>query len=95
MAKDATKPKKDSAKSKSAPSRARREVCKGEASRQQILDVCARILNSGQFPRASMREIAREAGIALGGLYFHFKSKEDLIAARVPRIANGSHGSRV
>ena len=32
-----------------------------------------------------MREIAKQAGIALGGLYFHFKSKEDLIDALMER----------
>jgi AcrR family transcriptional regulator len=32
-----------------------------------------------------MREIAKEAGIALGGLYFHFESKDQLIRAVMER----------
>ena len=76
---------KSAPKLRSVPTGSGREISKGEASRQQILDVCAKILNSGQFPKASMREIAKQAGIALGGLYFHFKSKEDLIDALMER----------
>jgi AcrR family transcriptional regulator len=65
--------------------RQKRSRLKGEASRMQILDVSARILNTGHFPSVSMRSIAKEAGITLGGLYFHFKSKEELIGALMER----------
>jgi AcrR family transcriptional regulator len=62
-----------------------RRRAKGEASRDHILDVSARIFHTGQYRVATMRDIAREAGIALGGLYFHFNSKDELIGALIER----------
>jgi AcrR family transcriptional regulator len=49
-----------------------------EETKQQIL-VAARKTFAGQgYAQASMRSIAREAGISVGGVYLHFKNKEEL-----------------
>jgi AcrR family transcriptional regulator len=62
-----------------------RSRAKGEASRNMILDVSAAIFSTRRYREATMRDIAREVGIAPGGLYFHFKSKDELIAALIER----------
>ncbi len=49
-----------------------------EETKQQIL-VAARKTFAGQgYAQANMRRIALEAGISVGGVYLHFKNKEEL-----------------
>jgi AcrR family transcriptional regulator len=76
---------KESAPTKKANRARPRRRIKGETSRSHILDVCSRIFHTSEYRDATMRDIAREAEIALGGLYFHFKSKDELIAALIER----------
>jgi AcrR family transcriptional regulator len=64
-------------------------VPRGEQTRRAILDAAERLFLSNGFNGTSMRQIAQEAGgIAVGGIYNHFGSKEDifraLLAARSP-----------
>lgn len=59
------------------------ELSRGERTRAVIIDAAARQFISRGFSGASMRQIAQEAGIALGGIYNHFGSKEDLFTAVV------------
>lgn len=49
-----------------------------DSTRQAILRASHDLFLQQGFHGTSMRQIAREAGIALGGIYNHFKSKEDL-----------------
>lgn len=58
---------------------------KGERTRQAILDAAERLILSQGYNGTSMRQIAAEAGIALGGIYNHFASKEALFAALLER----------
>jgi AcrR family transcriptional regulator len=60
---------------------ATRKTARGEASRQNLLDAANRVFRRRGFALASVRDIAEEAGVALGGLYRHFPSKEHFIAA--------------
>ncbi len=56
---------------------------KGERTRQVIEDAaCALFLEQG-YHGTSMRQIAERAGLALGGIYNHFASKEDIFQALV------------
>ncbi len=55
------------------------DISKGERTRQAIIDGA----HKKGYHAASMRQIARQAGIALGGIYNHFDSKEDIFAAIV------------
>src|SRR5260370_39444809 len=41
----------------------------------------ARLVAKGGFEAASMRDIAGKAGMVAGSMYYHFPSKNDLIAA--------------
>ena len=47
----------------------------------ELLAVSARLFAKGGFEATSMRDIAGEAGMLAGSMYYHFPSKNDLIAA--------------
>lgn len=49
--------------------------------RGEILRSAARVFMERGFDRASMDEIAREAGLTKPGLYYHFASKTELLFA--------------
>jgi AcrR family transcriptional regulator len=55
----------------------------GEAGnrRGELLQAAARHFARGGFDAASMRDIARDAGMLAGSIYYHFPSKDELIAA--------------
>ena len=56
-------------------------MTKREHTRQQILDTALRLFRDNGFDGTSMREIAAAAGLSLGAAYYHFDSKEALVAA--------------
>ncbi len=49
--------------------------------RARILRSAARVLLERGYDRASMDEISREAGLTKPGLYYHFRSKTELLFA--------------
>ena len=51
------------------------------ARRDQIIQVARQLFVQQGYHGTSMRQIARQAGIALGGVYNHFSSKEDVFKA--------------
>jgi AcrR family transcriptional regulator len=53
----------------------------GEDRREQIIDAAMRVFAQKGFARASNRDVAREAGITTGLIYYYFESKEDLLKA--------------
>jgi AcrR family transcriptional regulator len=65
-------------------------LSKGERTRLAVLDAaCELFLNQG-YSATSMRQIADKAGIALGGIYNHFASKDEifqeLVIAKHPYV---------
>lgn len=52
-----------------------------EDRREQIIDAALRVFAEKGFARATNRDIAQEAGITTGLIYYYFKSKEDLLRA--------------
>ncbi|MCR9093008.1 MAG: TetR/AcrR family transcriptional regulator [bacterium] len=58
---------------------------KGERTAARILDAAEAVFAESGFQGASLREIARRAGIQQPGLYNHFASKRDLYAAVLDR----------
>jgi AcrR family transcriptional regulator len=56
---------------------------KGERTRQAILDAAYRLIIKQGYAATSMRQIAKEADLALGGIYNHFSSKEEVFQAIV------------
>ena len=55
------------------------------ASRQQILDVAAKLFRARGYTETSLRDIGKQAGMKAGSIYYHFTSKEEL-ATEVLRI---------
>lgn len=56
---------------------------RAEVTRQAILDGAASVFDRLGFGEASLADIARQAGVTKGALYFHFRSKESLAHALV------------
>ncbi len=56
---------------------------KGERSRRTILGAAYSLFTEQGYAATSMRQIAEKAGLALGGIYNHFASKEQVFAAIV------------
>jgi AcrR family transcriptional regulator len=59
---------------------------KAEQTRQSIVEAALRLFHSGGYDKTTMRAIAREAGVSLGGAYYYFDSKEHLIQAYYDRV---------
>ncbi len=59
------------------------DITKGERTRQTIINAAHAVILEKGYHAASMRQIAKRAGIAVGGIYNHFESKEDIFAAIV------------
>ncbi|MBL8045452.1 MAG: TetR/AcrR family transcriptional regulator [Anaerolineales bacterium] len=54
---------------------------RGDATRQKLLAAAHKLFLQQGFHGTSMRQIAEEAGVAVGGIYNHFATKEDIFAA--------------
>lgn len=65
-----------------------RIVKDAEERRNEILDVAERLFCAKGFDNASTNDILEEIGIARGTLYYHFKSKEDILDAMIERLTN-------
>jgi AcrR family transcriptional regulator len=57
------------------------ELTKGERTRLDIEEAAFELFMNQGYHATSMRQIADKAGLALGGIYNHFSSKEDIFAA--------------
>lgn len=54
---------------------------KADISRERVLDAAARIFREKGYADTTMREIAKHAGVEAGSIYYHFRSKDELISA--------------
>jgi AcrR family transcriptional regulator len=54
---------------------------KSEATRQRILSAALRVFRERSFDSATMREVAAEAGVAVGAAYYYFDSKDAIVMA--------------
>lgn len=63
-----------------------RIVKDGKERRKEILDVAERLFTINGYDDTSTNDILKEIGIARGTLYFHFKSKEDILDGIIDRI---------
>jgi len=48
--------------------------------RQRVLDVAARQFREHGYAGVSLRDIAEGAGVKAGSLYYHFRSKDEIVA---------------
>lgn len=56
------------------------------ARRAQILDAATKVFAEKGFTRATVRDIAKTAGIADGTIYNYFKNKDDVLLAILDRL---------
>jgi AcrR family transcriptional regulator len=63
-----------------------RRKLKGEASRGRILDAALRLFAERGYSATGVHEISRQARIEKAALYWHFGSKEGLLAAVLDRM---------
>jgi AcrR family transcriptional regulator len=71
---------------RSPTSPASSETSRGEATREQILDTAIRLFRGKGFDETTMRQVASEAGVALGLAYHYFPAKEALVMAYYERV---------
>ncbi|AVO46474.1 TetR family transcriptional regulator [Phreatobacter cathodiphilus] len=60
---------------------ARRTKAEAEETRRRLLEVAERIFHAKGVATTSLEEIASEAGVTRGAVYWHFANKADLIMA--------------
>jgi AcrR family transcriptional regulator len=58
-------------------------LTKGERTKQSVIDAAYSLFLEQGYSATSMRQIAERAGIALGGIYNHFASKDEIFQALV------------
>lgn len=65
------------------PSKIKETPTKGEMTRLAIEDAAVALFMEQGYHATSMRQIADKTGLALGGIYNHFKSKDEIFEAIV------------
>jgi AcrR family transcriptional regulator len=69
----------------------RKPQARGEVTRDRLLEVAFDLFVRNGFHGTSMRQIADAAGLAVGGIYNHFGSKEEVFAA----VLEANHPYRI
>jgi AcrR family transcriptional regulator len=64
---------------------------KAEETRGRILEAALSIFRERGFEKATMREIATEAGVAVGAAYYYFDSKDALVMAFYEQAQRAMH----
>ncbi len=64
---------------------------KSEETRSRILEAALSVFRERGFEKATMREIAAEAGVAVGAAYYYFDSKDALVMAFYERAQGEMH----
>lgn len=67
---------------------------KGEQTRQHVIATAAHVLNQHGYAGSGMSELMRATGLAKGGLYRHFESKEALALEAFRYAAGAVHTHR-
>ena len=67
---------------------------KGEQTRTAIFEIALQLFREKGFDATTMRDVAAEAGVALGGAYYYFPSKEAIIQAYY-EVVQAEHVRRV
>jgi AcrR family transcriptional regulator len=59
---------------------------RGDASRERFLEAAAELISERGYSATGVDEICRRAGVVKSALYWHFGSKEKLLAAVIDRV---------
>jgi AcrR family transcriptional regulator len=68
--------------------RERGRTAQGASSRERILDAAVELISERGYSATSVDSLCRRAGIVKTALYWHFGSKEGLLAAVIDRVAS-------
>ena len=61
--------------------------------RPQIIEAAIQVFLRKGYRKASMPEIARQAGLSIGGVYWYFKSKDEIVQAIMRQLFQGDLAS--
>ena len=64
------------------------KTAQGAASRERLLDAAIELIAERGYSASSVEALCRRAGVAKTALYWHFGSKEGLLAAAMEKVAN-------
>lgn len=67
---------------------------KGEQTRQRVIETAAGVMNQHGYNGSGMSELMRETGLAKGGLYRHFDSKQALAVEAFQYAFSTNHNLR-
>jgi AcrR family transcriptional regulator len=76
--------------SRKVSSKVVRRVARGHASKDRILDAAERLLGKRSFSQLKVPELMASAGLSRAAFYVYFKSRYELIARLVERLAEQS-----
>lgn len=62
-----------------------RVIKESKERKNEILDIAEHLFNEKGYAKTTIDDILKESGIAKGTLYYHFKSKEDILSAMIER----------
>jgi TetR/AcrR family acrAB operon transcriptional repressor len=65
---------------------ARRTKAEAEATREALLDAAEEVFFEKGVAHASLEQVACQAGVTRGALYWHFRNKADLFRAMLDRV---------
>lgn len=68
-------------RSTAPPSAGPVRVSKADVSRERVLNAAAKLFAERGYAGTTMREVAKRVGLQAASLYYHYRSKEDLIEA--------------
>lgn len=66
---------------------ARRTKAEAEQTRQEILDAARRVFHERGVSRTTLEQVAKEAGVTRGAVYWHFANKTELFFAMREQIS--------
>lgn len=70
-----------------------RPTPRAEDTRRRIYEAALELFREKGFEQTTMRDIAAKAGVALGGAYYYFSSKEAIVLAFYQDMQESSHES--
>ncbi|HYX53072.1 MAG TPA: TetR family transcriptional regulator [Candidatus Limnocylindrales bacterium] len=68
-----------------------RPTLRAEDTRRRIYEAAMELFREKGFEQTTMRDIAAKAGVALGGAYYYFASKDAIVLAFYHEMQEGSH----
>jgi AcrR family transcriptional regulator len=72
-----------------------REVASSRSRRVQILDAAAAVFAARGYQRATIKEVAAQAGVSPGTIYLYFRNKRDLLLTIADRLTSQSMSQTV